>query len=96
MPRTKMSDEERAAKQQARTEAKRQQREAKKAGVRKQIDVLARKIPAHVVTGGGTDGSGVEGCTRLGYLGRGSLARLRRAAKRSGRCPQMPSGVTRP
>lgn len=52
MPRTKMSDEERAAKLQARAEAKRQQREAKKAELRQQIDALARKIPAHVVTGG--------------------------------------------
>ncbi|WP_176079354.1 hypothetical protein [Paraburkholderia tropica] len=47
-----MSDEERAAKQQARTEKIRAEREAAKAAVREQIAALASQIPEHVRMGG--------------------------------------------
>ncbi|RKE36679.1 hypothetical protein B0G76_2881 [Paraburkholderia sp. BL23I1N1] len=52
MPRTPMTDEERAAKQRARVEAKRAAREARKTELRMQIELRASKIPPHIAQGG--------------------------------------------
>lgn len=52
MPRPKMSDEERAAKQRERAEKRRAVREAAKATIREQITTLASQIPEHVRSGG--------------------------------------------
>ncbi|WP_296652793.1 hypothetical protein [Paraburkholderia sp.] len=52
MPRTKMSDEARAAKQRARAEKRVAEREAAKAALREQITSLASHIPEHVRQGG--------------------------------------------
>ncbi|MFM0151412.1 hypothetical protein [Paraburkholderia sediminicola] len=52
MPRTPMTDEERAAKAHAKADERRQLRDQKKAELRTQIEALASKIPPHVVQGG--------------------------------------------
>ncbi|MBU7436488.1 hypothetical protein [Paraburkholderia fungorum] len=52
MPRTRMTDEERAAKRKARADAVRAKRDERKAELRAEIEALASKIPAHVVQGG--------------------------------------------
>lgn len=67
MARTPMTDEERAAKKQARAEAAKAKRETRKAELRVEIEKLASKIPPHIVSGGGTDGSRVERLARRGY-----------------------------
>lgn len=52
MPREKMSDEERAAKQRARADAIKEKRELRKREIRAEILTLASQIPPHVRTGG--------------------------------------------
>ncbi|MBB5444612.1 MULTISPECIES: hypothetical protein [unclassified Paraburkholderia] len=52
MPRTPMTDEERAAKKQARAEAAKAKRETRKAELRVEIEKLASKLPPHIVQGG--------------------------------------------
>ena len=52
MPRTIMTDEERAAKRRHRAEAIKAKRESQKADLRAEIEKLASKIPPHIVLGG--------------------------------------------
>lgn len=52
MPRTKMTDEERAAKHEAKAQEVKAKREADKAELRQQIEALASKLPPHAVQGG--------------------------------------------
>lgn len=52
MARTTMTDEERAAKREAKTAAARLKREAAKAELRAEIATLTSKIPPHIVQGG--------------------------------------------
>jgi hypothetical protein len=89
MPRTPMTDEERAAKKQARADAVKAKRDARKAELRAEIERLASKLPPHIVQGGGTDGSCVERLDRRGYRENDSLACVRRPLVGCARQPSL-------